>query len=241
MKSVKHGIVFIGCALLLLGCVPRLGNIYKTPQVEGKLVEFFAQDTGPFVPVAGAKVYHQNYPDKAVYSDVNGSFVLPAVVETQISMLMPAHALRPYPIIIEKDSLSFIALSRSTLLMRSLEENDLGEIILPQSTHINNQMDSKSKWPCDLHVIKSLDQSIEIMQHLLSAVNNHSLKSDIADIYLAQNYNQSQQLLEFARASCRWNESSDEQQSLHFFASRKYFNAIAEILDKNSELYYEIN
>ncbi|WP_413700310.1 hypothetical protein ACLKMH_24345 [Psychromonas sp. KJ10-10] len=130
----------ISCALLLLGCVPRLGTIYKTPEVQGKLVEFFPDAERQFVPVDGAKVYHQDYPEMVVYSDINGDFLLPAVSKTEVSMLMPAHALRRYPIIIEKQALSFIVLSSSTLLMRSLEQNDLGEIILPQNTQINQKV-----------------------------------------------------------------------------------------------------
>ncbi|WP_413700309.1 hypothetical protein ACLKMH_24340 [Psychromonas sp. KJ10-10] len=79
------------------------------------------------------------------------------------------------------------------------------------------------------------------MQGLLLAVDNHSLNSDLANTYLGQNYNQSIQLLESARMSCRWNEISDEQQRQHLLETREYFNTIAETLDKNSELYDEIN
>tara|TARA_R110002050_G_scaffold9504_1_gene33049 strand:+ start:194914 stop:195597 length:684 start_codon:yes stop_codon:yes gene_type:complete len=220
--------------LWLTGCIPTIEQTYKAPDAKGMLVYFHPEAIDQFVPVAGAKIYHQSYPDKIVFSDENGDFFLPAVTQIELKGLMVGHALAYYPIVIENGPLSYIVLAQADMHMRTLANIELGSIILAQSVDMNTQdlaVDATVQWPCDLRIIQSLDQAVVTAKRLSSAFNNALLMSRNGYAHLTQHYNHSQNLLEAAKNSCHWKEISDAEQHEQIRQSREYFSSVYLVLE----------
>lgn len=235
--NLLKALQYVSCAvfcLVLSGCIPTVEKTYAAPEASSILVYFYPEASDQFIPITGAKIYHQSHPEVAVYSDESGSFTLPAVVKTKVKLLMAGHALTYYPIVIEKDALSYIVLARASLHMRSLESIDFGSIILTQPAYLNTQdlgANVKSKWPCDQEIIENLDQSVATAQRLSTAFNGGLFASNNGYNRLVQHCKQLGDLLEVASGSCRWQEFNDAEQREKIRQTSEYFSGVQKILE----------
>lgn len=233
----KYGkwIGYIAVVISLAGCIPTIEKTYKAPEAYGVLVYFSPHTEDQFVPIVGAKIYHQNYPETVVYSDDHGEFLLPTVVKVEAKLLMVGHALKNYSIVIEKDSRRDIVLARADAHMRYRENIDLGSIVMTQPADKNAQdsnLDVKSQWPCDLQLIQSLDQAVVTAQRMSAAFQDRALDSDTAG-YVMEHYQQLRELSREARSSCRWREKSYAEQRDYIAQTREYFSGVKRVLDNS--------
>jgi copper chaperone CopZ len=216
-------------ALVLQGCLPVIEKSYKTPEVKGKLVFFMPDAQTLFEPAVMAKIYHKGHPETAVYSDEKGFFLLPAITKVEAKLLMMGHSYFNYPIIVETDLKRYLIFAETARSMRSLETADLDSIILETLDGINEHdtdVATKSAWPCNIELIHHLDQAIYTAQRLLD-----SSKDSVVDTgYMANHYGQTRRLQYEAKASCQWQEISDEAQFRHLSETREYFSNVDSIL-----------
>lgn len=247
VKSVSRfdwSVLRIGCVvvcLYLTGCITTIEKTYKAPEAKGSLFYFYPESSDQFTPISGAKIYHQDHPETAVYSDEQGDFILPPVIKIEFKLLMIGHAFKYYPIVIEKGDSSFMVLARASLHMRQLESIDFRSIILAQpnySTAGSVNKSIKSQWPCDQDAIRILDQSVTTFQRLSAALNDGLLDSSNEYSRLVQHATQLGDLQNFASGSCHWQEFNDEVQREKIRQTEEYFSGIQKILE-NSPAYLE--
>ena len=220
--------------IALSGCIPTIENTYKTPQVKGKLIHFTPNDTVKFTPVSNAKIYYKAYPESVIYSDSEGEFLLAAIMKTEAKFIMVGHALINSPIVIEYGLDSYITFARATLNSRYLEKINQFSIILPsienKDFEISN-VDHKLSWPCDLKMIKSLDQALLTTQQLVDANIDMAMLSYTEQVYVTEHYRHSIELLSEAEGSCQWQQYSSVEQFEYIAQTRDYFSRAGQLLN----------
>lgn len=240
----------IACSLLLSGCIPTIEKRYKTPQTQAKILYFNPAEKPTITPITGAKVYYQAYPAQVVYTDQQGSFELPAVTQTEMTLLMAGHALTDYPIMIEHNGLNDIVLAKASLSMRSLESVNLGALVLANTqqqarlnsatatqfeatanANNNHPLDKSLNWPCDLALIDSLGRAVQTAQRLNHVFKQHGTAMAPAQTYASQHL-QSQQLLTAAQNSCQWPAISSSAQQKSRQQALQYFVKAQQSIDQ---------
>lgn len=218
--------------IALSGCIPTIENTYKTPQVKGKLIHFTPNDTVKFTPVSNAKIYYKAYPESVIYSDSEGEFLLAAIMKTEAKFIMVGHALINSPIVIEYGLDSYITFARATLNSRYLEKINYFSIILPRvnSDYIEISNVERSYWPCDLKMIKSLDQALLTTQQLVEAKIDMAMLSQAEQGYVTEHDKHSIELLSEADNSCKWQQYSSAEQLKYRAETRDYFSKARHLL-----------
>jgi hypothetical protein len=73
MLSLSVRLIVVAALVQAAGCIPL--RIQDTPRVRGVIV-----DATTTQPVQGARIYFEQFPDRAVMSGADGTFLLPAVM-----------------------------------------------------------------------------------------------------------------------------------------------------------------
>lgn len=117
-------------SLWITSCV-TVERFYQTPKVNGVVL-----DLATLEPLAGVQVSHWGYPEPVVQSDTDGAFVLPSESQVEFAMLMPAHALKNYPVRLATSTSSTLVMAQATILMRSEETVSVFNVVIDTNTDV---------------------------------------------------------------------------------------------------------
>jgi len=123
--TLAKPICWLLLCISLSSCIPVVQRFYQAPQVFGRTL-----DIANLEPIAGVRVAHRGYLEPELMTDARGGFVLPSVSKIKATVLMPAHGIKDYPVILTTPTSVTLVMARADILMRTEKPVPIGDVVI---------------------------------------------------------------------------------------------------------------